>query len=104
MSARTKKKYLIAENKKMKYIALLCLIVASVIAGPPFPLSDDNLSPQCQIPKCPAKANDGAPITLPYPLDCLQYIICEESGPRTVACPADLVFNKVSVKVFFTIT
>ncbi|KAL6427718.1 hypothetical protein ACFW04_008874 [Cataglyphis niger] len=80
----------------MKYfIALLCLISASVIAGPPFPLSNDNLSPQCQIPKCPTvKANDDAPITLFYPLDCLQYIICEESGQRTVACPTDLVFNK----------
>lgn len=81
----------------MKSIVLLCLIVASIYAGPPFPLSDDTLSPQCQTPKCPAtKANDGAPIVLPYPLDCLQYIVCEESGPRTVACPADLVFNKVS--------
>lgn len=82
-------------RQKMKSIVLLCLIVASIYAGPPFPLSDDTLSPQCQTPKCPAtKANDGAPIVLPYPLDCLQYIVCEESGPRTVACPADLVFNK----------
>lgn len=90
---------MIAENEKMKYIALLCLIAATVVAGPPFPLSDDTLSLQCQTPKCPAtRTKDGAPIILPYPLDCLQYIVCEKSGPRIIACPADLIFNKVSVE------
>lgn len=88
----------------MKFVVLFCLIVTSVIAGPPFPLpggiSDDSLSPQCQTPKCPTTKSSGTPLTLPYPLDCLQYIICEESGPRTVACPGDLVFNKVSIEIF----
>jgi len=81
----------------MKSVMLLCLIIASAVAGPPAGISEDSLSPQCQTPKCPtAKVNDDAPIALPYPLDCLQYIICEEFGPRTVACPEDLVFNKVT--------
>lgn len=75
---------------------LLCLIVASVVAGPPAGVLEDSLSPQCQTPRCPtAKVKSDSPITLPYPLDCFQYIICEESGPRTVACPEDLIFNKV---------
>ncbi|EFN67506.1 hypothetical protein EAG_02893 [Camponotus floridanus] len=81
----------------MKYIASLCLIIASIVAGSsPFPLSDDTLSPQCQTPECPAiRIKDGTPIILPYPLDCLQYIICKESGLRIVACSTDLIFNKV---------
>lgn len=80
----------------MRFVVLLCLIVASAIAGPPGGISEDSLSSQCQTPKCPAtKVKGDSPITLPYPLDCLQYIICEDSGPRTVACPEDLVFNKV---------
>jgi len=80
----------------MKSVMLLCLIIAFAVAGPPAGISD-SLSPQCQTPKCPTtKVNDDAPIALPYPLDCLQYIICEELGPRTVACPEDLVFNKVT--------
>ncbi|XP_011688755.1 PREDICTED: peritrophin-1-like [Wasmannia auropunctata] len=79
----------------MRSLALLCLIVASAVAGPPAGVSEESLSPQCQTPKCPAtKIKDDSPVTLPYPLDCLQYIVCEESGPRTVACPGDLVFNK----------
>lgn len=88
-------------NRKMtRSVTLLALIVVSVIAGPPFPLPggvpEDSLTPQCRTPKCPAaKANSNTPITLPYPLDCLQYIICEESGPRIAVCPGDLVFNKV---------
>lgn len=86
----------------MKSVVLLCLIVASVIAGPPLlGASEDSLSPQCQTPKCPATKviTDPYP-TLPYPLDCLQYIVCEESGPRIVACPEDLVFNKVRSSKF----
>ncbi|KAH0950853.1 hypothetical protein HN011_008351 [Eciton burchellii] len=82
----------------LKSLVVLCLIVAYVIAGPPIPppgASEESLAPQCRTPKCPAtKANGDTPVILPYPLDCLQYIICEESGPRIVACPGDLVFNK----------
>lgn len=90
-------------NMMMKYVLVFCLVVAYVVAGPPLPVpggSEDSLTPQCRTPKCPATVNNGdTPVTLPYPLDCLQYIICEESGPRTVACPGDLVFNKVSIEV-----
>ncbi|XP_028049076.1 peritrophin-1 [Monomorium pharaonis] len=81
----------------MRSVMLLCLIVASAVAGPPAlaGVSEEFLSPQCQTPKCPAtKIKGDSPITLPYPLDCLQYIVCEESGPRTVACPDDMIFNK----------
>ncbi|XP_071638326.1 uncharacterized protein [Temnothorax longispinosus] len=79
----------------MMFVVLLYLIVASAVAGPPGDISEDALSPQCKTPKCPTtRVTTDSLITLPYPLDCLQYIVCEESGPRTVACPEDLVFNK----------
>lgn len=101
-------KYYFTETEKtMKSIILFCLIAASVASGPPIPLpggSEDSLAPQCRTPKCPTTfTNTETPITLPYPLDCLQYVICEESGPRTVACPPDLVFNKVSYYVYLAL-
>jgi len=81
---------------------VFCLIVAYVTAGPPIPppgSSEESLAPQCRTPKCPTRANGDTPVVLPFPRDCLQYVICEESGPRIVACPGDLIFNKVSIEV-----
>lgn len=84
------------DRETMRSVVLLCLVVATAFAGPPLGLSEDSLSPLCRTPECPATiVNPDSPITLPYPMDCLQYIVCEESGPRKVACPPDLVYNKV---------
>ncbi|XP_011636962.1 peritrophin-1-like [Pogonomyrmex barbatus] len=78
----------------MRSLALLCLIVTSAIAAPPT-LNEDSLAPACRSPKCPATIAKGdPPVNLPFPLDCLQYVVCDESGRRIVACPPDLVFNK----------
>ncbi|XP_053976691.1 uncharacterized protein LOC128875274 [Hylaeus volcanicus] len=78
----------------------ICLIVAFVMAGVPLPQPGDpqsNLSKNCQIPKCPVvKTTNGEErvITLPYPLDCLQYVECKGSVATVLPCPPDEVFDK----------
>ncbi|XP_076173296.1 uncharacterized protein LOC143149613 [Ptiloglossa arizonensis] len=84
--------------------ALYCiyLIIGFDIADGNIPLpqpgdSQSNLSSNCQIPKCPTiKILDGEErvITLPYPLDCLQYVECKGSESRILPCPPDEVFDK----------
>ncbi|XP_076677883.1 uncharacterized protein LOC143373970 [Andrena cerasifolii] len=87
----------------MKLTLGLCctyLIVAFATAGAPLPQPgdpQDNLSKNCQIPKCPEiKTPEGQErvIHLPYPTDCLQYVECKGSEARVLPCPPDEVFDK----------
>ncbi|KAK2582408.1 hypothetical protein KPH14_004726 [Odynerus spinipes] len=85
--------------KNMKYLLALqciCLIAVVVYASPPFGIPEENLSPNCQTPKCP-EAKDGAlvvkPVNLTYPLDCLLYVACKPEF-SIESCPSDEVFNK----------
>ncbi|XP_066591027.1 peritrophin-1-like [Prorops nasuta] len=82
----------------MKFVLVLvcaCLVATSVLAGPPY-LPEEELSDACKTPKCPVKPTmkNGKPLTLSYPTDCLQYIICDGTEGRVVACPPDLFYNE----------
>nr|XP_031847886.1 uncharacterized protein LOC116433655 [Nomia melanderi] len=87
----------------MKFVLAVCcisLMVVFTIAGVPLPQPGDdqsNLSKNCQIPKCPkvkSLEDQERVFTLPYPLDCLQYVECRGSDARVLPCPPDEVFDK----------
>ncbi|XP_017798735.1 PREDICTED: uncharacterized protein LOC108579657 [Habropoda laboriosa] len=92
-----------AQAFQMKFIFALhciCLIATFADAGVPLPQPGDpqnNLSKNCQIPKCPETKIVGGEeevVALPYPLDCLQYVECRGSQSRVLPCPPDEVFDK----------
>ncbi|CAK9796671.1 hypothetical protein ANTQUA_LOCUS838 [Anthophora quadrimaculata] len=88
-----------ARGFQMKLIFALhciCLITTFADAGPPLPQPGDpqnNLTKNCQIPKCPETEEI---VALPYPLDCLQYVECKESQVHILPCPPDEVFDKAT--------
>ncbi|XP_017881195.1 uncharacterized protein LOC108625605 [Ceratina calcarata] len=76
---------------------VIWFVVTLTDAGVPLPQpgdSQDHLTKNCQIPKCPVMKDQEKPLTLPYPMDCLQYVECKGSETRVLACPPDEVFDK----------
>lgn len=76
-------------------------MIAIAVCAVPLPQpgdSEEHLSKNCRTPKCPilkGAENEGRVVTLPYPLDCLQYVECRGSEARILPCPPDQVFDKV---------
>ncbi|KAG7211846.1 hypothetical protein KM043_011069 [Ampulex compressa] len=92
----------LSKMRTLLSLQCLCLAVVIVIAAPPAPpeggYPEGFLSDACKTPECPATASKDKPVNLQYPLDCLQYVLCEGPEPRVVPCPPDLFFSKATSK------